>query len=123
MKAGEMETKPSVQADGTVRFGGRIFGAFPPLEQRRKRQEKPASDEFANKPPLPVPPPVAERRVPAPAPYSSPYGYGTGYGSWPVFPGWGAGVYGPYDPYGYGSSGVATLDPGQLGLAPPGFAW
>ena len=133
---------------GSVQFGGRSFGAFPPKESKpvdRERQQwlrfqrerqirrQQRSKAFANVPPPPVPEPLPERA------YAYPYGYG-GYG---IYSGLGNGI--GLDPrigadglgrsvYGgdaFGLGGLSTgaglgalpVAPGLPGFGMPGFMW
>lgn len=114
--------RQSAGETGSVRFGGKLYGAFPPGEEKpmnterqewlafkaqRERLRKRQSEAFSNRLPPPVPEPAPQQ--------IRPYG---GYGQLP-----GYGVYGVPGAGGVGQYGLLPVDPLVPGLMIPGLMW
>ncbi len=134
------EQMPATRDGGSVRFGGKVFGAFPPRGARSEKiqsqnapniQGRVRGDQgqqggaFANVPPPPIPDAAPRTRI-LPYPYlgyGAAPGYGTPYGTRNA-PDAGAGLPGSGG-LNYGSRGGPTLsNPGMPpGVFGPGFMW
>ncbi len=140
---GQSRTFQDEPPGGGVRFKGRLYGSFPPLEKKstererqewqafqrfKARQKKRQSSGFANVAPPPVPEPGSRLIYPYAgyglAPGYDPGAYGAGGYGLPGF------APGPY--YGVGGLfpgmpgplyGPVPVDPGILGLTLPGVMW
>ena len=134
-----LEQMPAARTGNSVRFGGKIYGAFPPTGARteKRRNQNPAniqgnargvqrqqSSAFANVPPPPIPDAAPRAQIlPFPYGYGRTQGYGTPYGT-RIAPNAGSAPSGSGG-LSYGSRGGPTLsNPGMpRGVFGPGFMW